>query len=328
MIFIMQKLLITTMLQQVDPQAIQQTLAGLAEVMRLPESGTQRQAALAAADALLMLNPRTDLGPEEWQLLHRARVVQLLTAGADHVPFQLIPQQIAIYTIPGAYAEPMAEHVLAMILALAKHLLPQHNKLAQGIFDQQRLNTMIKGAVCAIIGYGGIGAATARLLHPLGIRIQAINRHGRGDALCEFAGTNADLEKVLRRSDIVVLSCPLTKATYGLIDATALGWMKPAAILINVARGEIIDEAALYRHLQAHPSFRVGIDAWWVEPFRAGSFRTNFPFLELPNVLGSPHNSAMVPEAFPHAIQQAVDNLRDVLSGKAGRGLVDRLDYL
>lgn len=324
----MQKLLITTMLEQVDPQAIQQTLAGLVEVVRLPESGPQRQAALEAADALLMLNPRTDISPEEWQLLQRARVMQVLTAGADHVPFQLIPSQIAIYTIPGAYAEPMAEHVLAMILALAKHLLPQHNKLARGEFDQQRLNKMVRGSVCAIIGYGGIGTATARLLHPMGIRILAINRHGRGDALCEFAGTNADLETVLRRSDIVVLCCPLTKATRGLIDATALNWMKPDAILINVARGEIIDEAALYRHLQTHPSFSVGIDAWWVEPFRAGSFRTSFPFFELPNVLGSPHNSPMVPESWQHAVRQAVDNLRCVLSGEMGRGLIDRLDYL
>jgi len=327
-IAIMQKLLITAPPKLVDAKAIQQDLVGLAEVISLPEEESARRAALATADVLLMLNPRADLKPEEWPLLQRARMMQILTAGADHVPFQLVPSQIAIYTIPGAYAEPMAEHVLAMILALAKHLLPQHNKLAQGEFDQQRLNRMIRGLACAIIGYGGIGAATARVLHPLGVRIAAINRHGRGDALCEFAGTTADLEMVLRRSDIVVLCCPLTKATRGLIGEQALGWMKPDAILINVARGEIIDEAALYRHLRTHPSFSVGIDAWWIEPFRSGSFRTNFPFMELPNVLGSPHNSAMVPEAWRHAIHQGVDNLRCLLKGEPGRGLVDRSEYV
>jgi glycerate dehydrogenase len=324
----MQKLLITTTLKHADPEVIQQALAGLAEVMSLPESGPERQAALETADALLMLNPRTDLAAEEWQLLRRARVVQILTAGADHVPFQLMPPQIALYTIPGAYAEPMAEHVLAMALALAKHLFPQHNKLAHGEIDQQRLNRMVKGSVCAIIGYGGIGAATARLLHPLGVRICAINRHGRGYSLCECAATPADLEAVLRRSDIVVLCCPLTRATRGLIDEKALSWMKADAMLINVARGEIIDEAALYHHLQAHPSFGAGIDAWWVEPFRAGSFRTDHPFLELPNVVGSPHNSAMVPQAWQLAVHQAVDNLRCVLGGARGRGLIDRNDYL
>ncbi len=287
-----------------------------------------RQQALIDAEVLISWNLPRDLGQSEIGLLQNARLIQLLTAGADSVPYAGLREDIIIACNAGAYAEPMAEHVLAMTLALAKNLLREHQHLARGEFNQTKLNRMLRGAACGILGFGGIGRASAGLMRGLGMRILAVNTTGRTDEPVEFIGTLADLRRVLSSSDVVVVSLPLTKATRGLIGERELEWMKPDAILINVARGEIIDEAALYAHLADHPDFKAGIDAWWVEPFTHGEFTTRYPFLAMPNVLGSPHNSAMTPGVNDEGARRAAENVKRFLIGEPLTGVVRRNEYV
>jgi phosphoglycerate dehydrogenase-like enzyme len=104
--------------------------------------------------------------------------------------------------------------------------------------------------------------------------------------------------------------------------------MKPDAILVNVARGAIVDEDALYEHLAANPSFSAGIDAWWQEPRWDGGFVTAHPFLDLPNVLGSPHNSALTVGALTDAARRAAGNIARHLRGEPPLHLVDRSEYV
>jgi phosphoglycerate dehydrogenase-like enzyme len=260
--------------------------------------------------------------------LQQVTFIQLLSAGADHMPFADLPSHIIVASNPGAYAAPMAEHVMAMTLALAKRLLIEDQKLRNGEFDQSTPNRMLSGTTAGILGFGGIGRATARLMRAFGMKIYAINHSGTSPEPTEFIGTLGDLEHVLRASDVVVISLPLTRETRGLIGKDKLAWMKPDAILVNVARGAIIDEEALYNHVKSHPSFMVGIDAWWTEPFMHGTFRMEYPFLDLPNVLGSPHNSGVVPHVLVDAARQAAENVKHFLKGEKVLGIARREDYL
>jgi phosphoglycerate dehydrogenase-like enzyme len=308
--------------------AIEETLGPSGTAVFMADlQGQRRREALGSADALLVWSPWRELEAGEIGLVGRAPFMQLVSAGADQVRFEDIPTSMTLASNVGAFAEPMAEHVAAMILALAKRLNRTNAELARGEFNQWTRTIRVEGSVCGILGFGGIGKATGRLMTALGVRIHAVNTTGQTDEKVEFIGTLADLDAVLAASDFVVIALPLTKSTRGLIGARELAAMKPTAILVNVARGAIVDEEALYEHLRTHPDFGAGIDAWWDEPRGKGKFTTRFPFFELPNLIGSPHNSALVPGFELQAIRRAAQNVARHLRGEPVTGVVRREDY-
>jgi glycerate dehydrogenase len=288
----------------------------------------ERSLELANADVLMSWLLGRELKTSELAKISNVRLLQLLSAGADHLPFSQIPPTVTIASNAGAYAEQMAEHAIAMILAISKNLLDRHNKLVKGVFDQKNMNRMLSGSTCAILGFGGIGKAVARRLRCLGVKILAINTTGKTDESVEFVGTLKDLEYVFRLADVVIVSIPLTKFTRHLIGKRELGWMKNDATLVNVARGDIINEAALFEKLKTHSTFNAAIDTWWVEPLLRGNFRTHYPFLKLPNVLGSPHNSALISDSMTAAAVHAAENVKRFLNNEHVLGVVKRSDYI
>ena len=216
----------------------------------------------------------------------------------------------------------MSEHIVALALAAAKRLFIEHANLKSGEFNQRSANRMLRGGVCGILGFGNVGVATARLIRAFGMKIHAINRRGASDEPTDWIATTDLLDEMLRVADVLVISAALTTATEGLIGARELDLMKENAILINVARGEIVDEAALYAHLVAHPHFFAGIDAWWMEPVRHGRFAMGHPFLDLPNVIGSPHNSAGGGAWRDEYLRRAVQNCRRAILGETPWNLI------
>ena len=293
-------------------------LAGAGTVIYLTElDGAARAEALRNAGALLTHNSAKDLRPGEAALLHGVRLIQFTIAGVDFIPLSDLPEGVPVATNGGGHAEPMAEHALAMTLAAAKRLLVEHENLKRGQFNQFTRNRMLAGGVCGIFGFGGIGAATGRLMSSIGMRVHAINRRGRTDERVDWIGAPDRLRELLEAADVLVISAPLTRATHGVIGAAELGRMKDDAILVNLARGEIVQERPLYDHLVGHPRFTACIDAWWIEPIRHGEFRIDQPFLSLPNVIASPHNSAQGEGARGISLRRAVENCRRALTGEA-----------
>jgi glycerate dehydrogenase len=308
---------------------VSDALDGAAETIYLPDlDDAGRVDALRNADAVLARTTR-ELREGEIALLKDTRLVQFINAGIDFVPLAQLPQGVQVATNGGAYAEPMAEHALAMALAAAKRLLVEHAALADGTFNQFTRNRMLAGGVCGILGFGGIGVATARLARGIGMKVHAINRRGRSEEPTDWIGTPDQLDMLLAASDVLVVCTPLTPATQGVIGAPQLARMKEDAILVNVARGEIVDERALYERLVAFPKFSACIDAWWIEPIRHGTFRMDQPFMSMPNVIGSPHNSAAaIAGTGVVGLRRAIANIRRALAGETPSYLVPPEDRM
>jgi len=289
------------------------------------------RAAMRQADVLIGWHLGEELPAGPWPDSPRLRFIQLLSAGADAVDFAALPQRLTLASNVGAYATTMAEYVMAVTLSLARRLPQRHADLARGDFRMWERVLTLDGAVCAILGFGGIGQATACLMRAFGARIHAVNTSGRTSEPVEFIGTLADLDRVLAAADVLVVALPLTNDTRGLIGARELRLTKPAAILVNVGRAAIVDERALYEHLRDQPEFCAGIDTWWHEPGADGpgsGFSTSYPFFDLPNVIGSPHNSGVTDGALQAGAARAAENVRRFLRGEAVIGVARREDYL
>lgn len=277
-----------------------------------------------SAEVLLSWNPSLEGVNKNNYSLENVKFMQLMSAGFDHIRLDEYPASLKIACNKGAYAEPMAEHVVAMMLAQSKRLFTYHKDMAAGEFKQLESQTkFIKGSTVGIIGFGEIGKAVAKLLQPFGVHVLAINSSGKTNEPVDFIGTLADLDYVLKNSDTLVITIALNEKTEGLINKEKLELMKNDAVLVNVARGPIIDEKSLYEHLKSHPDFYAALDAWWVEPFKYKKFELDYPFFELPNLLGSPHNSALVYNDLLMGTVHAVQNLNRFINGEKVEGLIN-----
>jgi phosphoglycerate dehydrogenase-like enzyme len=135
------------------------------------------------------------------------------------------------------------------------------------------------------------------------------------------------LREAVAQGDFIFEARPLTNLTAGSIGKAELESMRPEAIFVNVGRAGTVDEEALYRHLERHPSFRAGLDVWWNEDYEHGALPSRFPFSQLPNFVGTPHSAGVAPGAEPRVLRLALENLARYFHDGHPAHVVDRREY-
>ncbi|MGB0653225.1 MAG: NAD(P)-dependent oxidoreductase [Thermoplasmatota archaeon] len=262
------------------------------------------------AEAILTFWPRREFTKAGLELaaLPDLKLVQLATAGANHVPWSLLPEHVPVAAAPGATAPFIAEHVLAVTLAWARGLFHQTAEIKAGRFDVGAPVRSLSELTVGLVGYGGIGKHTARLLGGLGARCIAVTRSGAAaadEAVAWCAGME-HLPSLLAEADVIVLCLPLTSETQNLVDIDFLApLMGRRVLLVNVARGLIVDEVALHAWLDSsHTKHWAALDTWWQYPPNGEGRPFTEAFHQLPNVIMTPHNSPNV-AGYRHAMLEA-----------------------
>ena len=218
---------------------------------------------------------------------------------------------IPVLAAVGANAHSVAEHALAMILALAKDLRNQDAYVRAGGWDKKNyVGFELRGRRLGLIGLGMIGRYLAGFVQPLGMNVQAYDPFAGDDAFTAGIDRATTIDDLLAQSDIVSLHFPLTRETEGLIGERQFGLMKPGAILVNTARGEVVDEAALLAALRDGRIAAAGLDSFASEPPAKDN-----PLWSLPNVLVSPHCAGVTAEARREVSLMTARNILDIIRG-------------
>ncbi|MBO0766078.1 MAG: D-2-hydroxyacid dehydrogenase [Hyphomicrobiaceae bacterium] len=251
-------------------------------------------------------------------LAGRLRLIQSISAGTDHYDRGLLRARgIRLASAAGVNAEAVAEHAMALILALSRRLPEardnQHARHWRGmIADRSRREDQLRGKTLLIVGIGRIGSRLARLAKAFEMRVIATRRDpAAGAAGADGVYASARLNELIGQADIVALTCPLTPETENLIDAAALAAMKPAAHVINVARGRVVDETALIQALQESRIAAAALDVSVEEPLPAAS-----PLWSMANVLITPHTAGETRAYEDGVIDLLIENLERACRGE------------
>ena len=257
-----------------------------------------------------------------WPKLRQVRWVHSLSAGVEQTLFpELIESPVPVTNARGVFKRSLAEFVVASMLFFAKDLRRMVRNQAAGRWEQFDVEE-IHGRTLGIVGYGEIGRESARKAHALGMRIVAVRRRPelmKDDPVVEKAFSIEDRRELMAASDYIVSAAPSTPETRGLISEQELGAMKRTAVIINVGRGPVTDEAALVRTLQEKRIRGAALDVFDTEPLPAGH-----PFWSLENVLLSPHCADHTATWLEEAMQLFVENFDRFRQGQPLENLVDK----
>ena len=245
------------------------------------------------------------------------------SAGLDGLLFpELVESPARLTNGSGIYSESLGEFVVGAILYFAKDLRRMIRNQAAGTWEPFDI-VEVHGQTVGIVGYGDIGRAVATRVRALGMRVLGVKRHGpparNDDPLAERIYGPEGLIEMISRSDYVVVAAPLTPETMGLIGEPEIAAMKPDAVLINVGRGPVIEEAALVKALSKKRIKGAALDVFDTEPLPEGH-----PFYKLENVLLSPHCADHTPDWLDQAMRFFLTQFEWFRKGEPLKNVVDK----
>jgi glycerate dehydrogenase len=286
------------------------------EWVEYPET-TAEQVIDRARDATIIISNKLSLAEPQLSTARGVKLIAIAATGSDCVDLNYCKRRgIAVCNVRGYAVNAVPEHALMMVLALRRNLFAYRADVQRGLWNQSKQFCLlthelhdIRNSTLGIIGYGAIGKAMAGLAESVGMRV-IISEHKDAVNVREGHGS---FENTLRLSDVLTLHCPLTDKTRDLIGPAEFQMMKRTALLINTARGALVDDAALIDALRNGLIAGVGLDALREEPPRHGS-----PLLDLnlPNLIITPHVAWASREAVQTLADQVIDNIEGFIAGR------------
>lgn len=293
-------------------------------VVSVPEERTQAALVEAVAGSDLVVGDYTfELAIDSAVIdaMEGCRLIQQPSAGYQHIDIEYAAEKgIPVANSGGANDIAVAEHTVMSGLALLKHLRKADRETREGRWPQLEIGGVeLAGRTWGIVGFGRIGREVAKRLSGFGCNVIFSDPFPPAeDVQAELGVAEADLDDLLKKSDVVSLHCPLTDETRNLIDADALARIGSVGFLVNVARGEVIVEEDLVEALKSNKLGGAAIDVFSEEPPDAGH-----PLFGLENVILSPHIAGVTAESRRRIMAATVENLARVAKGEAPMNVVN-----
>ena len=278
--------------------------------------------AVPSADILFCWFGKRELMKKILRQAARVRWIHSLTAGMDNVLFPaLVESRVPLTNSRGAFSQSLGEFAIGAVLFFAKDFRRMVRSQAAAVWEPFDVE-QVRGQTLGIVGYGDIGRAIAERAKGLGMKILALRRRpelSRDDPFADELVPAENKLELMKRSDYLAVSAPLTKETRAMIGEAEFKAMKHTAVVINVGRGPVIDERALIEALKARRIRGAALDVFDAEPLPAGH-----PFFALDNLLLSPHCADHTPGWIAEAMEIFLDNFNRFQNGVALRNVVDK----
>ena len=276
-----------------------------------------KQVAQRIAQAEVVVSNKAYVGADALESAAKLKLICIIATGTNNIDLNAAKVRgIAVCNVTG-YAPPsVSQHVFTLILALVTQLEKYRAAVKDGAWERASGFSMLDyqiwelaGKTLGIVGYGSLGQAVARIGEAFGMRVLIAARPGQA-----ASAERVPLHDLLRAADIVSLHCPLTEQTKGLIGAVELALMQPHALLINTARGGIVDEVALAQALRARRIGGAGVDVLTVEPPVEGNVLLA---ADIPNLIVTPHIAWASREARQRLLDEVALNIAAFLRGES-----------